>query len=337
MVGCRMPAKICVTTAGKDPWNSFAIVAGFVRDGLADRYSLVTRPADADLHIHVGTPESTQQAYFDSEATRFVFYTFAEATRVPERWISWFNRADQVWVPSRFVGDVLTACGSTSPIVRVPLGVVPPAERFLGSRCSSRRFTVFWQGSRLRCYRDGIEIDGDRKRGRLVEAAFRSADIPNSRLVLKYLPEASVEYDIESADVRYICRALTVEEIAELDREADLFCWPSMGEGFGLPPLEKMSRGIPALTTAWSGMMEYLDEFKTPRIEPDEIIDVRFNQVDAKMADIRVDSLAQQLRQCYLEREELWASRPELASRAENWYLEAKMWPALRTAVEEVL
>jgi glycosyltransferase involved in cell wall biosynthesis len=332
-----MPARICVTTAGKNPWNSFAIVTRFIRDGLADRYSLVAEPADADLHIHVGTPETTQRAYFDSAAPRFVFYTFAEATRIPEHWISWFDRADQVWVPSRFVAGVLAACGSNSPIIHVPLGVIPPVERFLRPPSSPRRFTILWQGSRLRSYRDGMEMDGDRKGGRLVEAAFRTADLPDSRLVLKYLPEASVEYDVESANVRYICRALSVEELAELDREVDLFCWPSMGEGFGLPPLEKMSRGIPALTTAWSGMMEYLDDFSTPRIEPDQIVNVRFNRVEAQMANIQAESLARLLRECYSRREELWASRAELARCAESWYLEAKMWPALRAAVEEIL
>jgi glycosyltransferase involved in cell wall biosynthesis len=171
----------------------------------------------------------------------------------------------------------------------------------------------------------------------LVEAAFRIADIPGSRLMLKYLPEASAEYDIESANVRYICRALSVEQLGELDREADLFCWPSMGEGFGLPPLEKMSRGIPALTTAWSGMMDYLDDFCTPRIEPDELVNVRFNRVEAQMANIKVESLVLRLRECYARREELWASRAELAQRAESWYLQAKMWPELQAAVEEIL
>ncbi len=332
-----MPAKICVTTAGKNPWNSFAIVTRFIQDGLVGSYSLVAKPIDADLHIHVGTPETTQQAYFDSAAPRFVFYTFAEATRVPAHWISWFDRADQVWVPSRFVGDVLTACGTRSPIVRVPLGIVPPAERFIGPPAAARRFTILWQGSRLRSFLGAIEVDGDRKGGRLVEAAFRIANLPNSRLVLKYLPDAAVEYDIESANVRYICRALSVEELAEIDRDVDLFCWPSMGEGFGLPPLEKMSRGIPALTTAWSGMLEYLDDFATPRIEPDGVINVRFNKVEAQMANIQPKSLARLLRQCYDRREELWASRADLASCAENWYLEAKMWPALRTAVEGIL
>jgi glycosyltransferase involved in cell wall biosynthesis len=110
-----------------------------------------------------------------------------------------------------------------------------------------------------------------------------------------------------------------------------------MGEGFGLPPLEKMSRGIPALTTAWSGMMEYLDDFSTPRIEPDQIVNVRFNRVEAQMANIQPESLAKLLRECYSRREELWASRAELACCAESWYLEAKMWPALRAAVEEIL
>lgn len=332
-----MPAKVCVTTAGRGAWNSFAIVQRFVQSGLADHYTLTPDPAGADLHIHVGTPESSQEHYFDSAARRFAFYTFAESTRVPDRWRAWFDRADQVWIPSRFVGEVLTNCGVSSPLAYVPLGVPTPAERFLCRSGAAGPFTILWQGSRLRAYRDGVEIDGDRKGGRVVEAAFRMAAIPNSRLVLKYLPSDPFEYDIETDNVRYICRALPRDDLAELDRDVDVFCWPTMGEGFGLPPLEKLVRGIPALTTALSGMMDYLDDFATPRIVPDGLVDVRFNGVEARMANVEPQSLAALLTDCAARRDELWASRPALAASAERWTLETRMWPAVRAAVESML
>jgi len=45
-------------------------------------------------------------------------------------------------------------------------------------------------------------------------------------------------------------------ELAELYRRCDLFCYPSLGEGFGLPVLEAMALGAPVLTSNLSSLPE---------------------------------------------------------------------------------
>jgi len=47
------------------------------------------------------------------------------------------------------------------------------------------------------------------------------------------------------------------QELAELYGSADLFLFPTVAEGFGLPPLEAMACGTPVVTTAHTGTGEY--------------------------------------------------------------------------------
>jgi alpha-1,3-rhamnosyl/mannosyltransferase len=46
------------------------------------------------------------------------------------------------------------------------------------------------------------------------------------------------------------------EELATLYRQADLFCYPSLYEGFGIPVLEAMQSGTAVLTSSVSSMPE---------------------------------------------------------------------------------
>jgi glycosyltransferase involved in cell wall biosynthesis len=62
-------------------------------------------------------------------------------------------------------------------------------------------------------------------------------------------------------------------QLAELYRRCDLFCYPSLGEGFGLPVLEAMALGAPVLTSNLSSLpevgaeaVEYADPFDVESI-----------------------------------------------------------------------
>ncbi|MEI7345168.1 glycosyltransferase family 4 protein [Dickeya chrysanthemi] len=50
------------------------------------------------------------------------------------------------------------------------------------------------------------------------------------------------------------------DELVSLYRHARGFCYPSMYEGFGLPPLEAMSYGLPVLTSDCSSMKELCEQ-----------------------------------------------------------------------------
>jgi glycosyltransferase involved in cell wall biosynthesis len=50
--------------------------------------------------------------------------------------------------------------------------------------------------------------------------------------------------------------ALTPEELDAVFRAADAFVYPSLYEGFGLPVLEAMARGVPTIASSTSSVPE---------------------------------------------------------------------------------
>jgi glycosyltransferase involved in cell wall biosynthesis len=64
--------------------------------------------------------------------------------------------------------------------------------------------------------------------------------------------------DFSSDVVRFT--GLTHEEVVEQYRGASLFVFPSLYEGFGLPPLEAMSHGVPVIAARASSLPEVLGD-----------------------------------------------------------------------------
>ena len=330
-------AAICVSSAPLPGAVAMATVRRLLACSLADEFEVRDTPEGCVAHVHVGTPDSIPPELLDSGGRPLAVYTFAEATRVPRRWVSALERCDDVWAPSHFAANALVASGLTRPVRVVPLAIESP-ERPLPPPPADSPFTFLWQGGRLKAYSYGRPHDGDRKRGLLVETAFRKADLPHSRLILKYLPVEGTSYDFHLGCIRYVCKQMTNAEVGQLDAAADVFLWPTMGEGFGLPPLEKLAQGIPAYATFWSGPAEYLQDFPLRRLEPDRIETVQFNGAAAEMAVVDESTLIDTMRHCYEKRRELAELRPRLwAIARERWSLPRRMQPAVRAAIGELL
>ena len=73
---------------------------------------------------------------------------------------------------------------------------------------------------------------------------------------------ASVEYDPEKLDLADVIFAGYVEqeELPLWYNAADLLAYPSLYEGFGLPPLEAMASGTPVLTSTTSSLPEVVGD-----------------------------------------------------------------------------
>lgn len=62
--------------------------------------------------------------------------------------------------------------------------------------------------------------------------------------------------NVNSADRVYFTGHVSDEQLSALYSHAEVFCYPSLYEGFGLPPLEAMAYSIPVLTSNTTAMAE---------------------------------------------------------------------------------
>lgn len=64
------------------------------------------------------------------------------------------------------------------------------------------------------------------------------------------------------------------EELEAIFRGAGIFVYPSLYEGFGLPVLEAMARGVPVITSRTSAMLE-VAEGAALLVDPTDVMDIR--------------------------------------------------------------
>ena len=104
-------------------FNSFFVAGRLIIRSLIDHAEVTSKPHDADLRIHVGTPEDEQAWMYAYRQEKLIAYTFAEASAIPPKWTAVLNRCREVWVPSKFSADVFASAGVQTKIRIVPLGI----------------------------------------------------------------------------------------------------------------------------------------------------------------------------------------------------------------------
>jgi glycosyltransferase involved in cell wall biosynthesis len=129
--------------------------------------------------------------------------------------------------------------------------------------------------------------------------AWRTLPRPRPRLVLCGAPGWKTRVPTE--DGIEVTGYVSRERLRELYRRARVFVYPSLYEGFGIPPLEAMACGAPVIATRTGAIHEYA-EGAAMLIEPGDRNALR-------------DALARAVRDAKL-RAELRARGPE---RARNW------------------
>jgi glycosyltransferase involved in cell wall biosynthesis len=274
------------TTDNRLVWHSsFATFTGYSGSSLAFALGLDARGhgvrplylygADHDEQLAAGRLHpriaELQRAPLDLRAPQVVYapgdrfsknsgayrvgFTMHEVDRLPRAWVEQANQLDEIWTPTAWGAGVFAESGVTRPIFVVPLGVDPVRMSPGPGRTRLAGRTVFLS----------VFEWGARKGWDLLLRAYRAAFRPSDPvlLVLKVdsrAPGASPAREIAallpepSPPVALLYnQALAPERLAELYHSADCFVLPTRGEGWGMPALEAMACGVPAIVTAWSG------------------------------------------------------------------------------------
>lgn len=106
----------------------------------------------------------------------------------------------------------------------------------------------------------------------------------------------AIENSLFSSDIRAL-GFVAEEDLPLLYREADVFVYPSLYEGFGMPPLEAMACGCPALTSSRGSLREVVND--AAMICDPENVDALAKQLTELSAD---PGLRQRLRESGIAR-----------------------------------
>ncbi len=179
--------------------------------------------------------------------------------RMFEGWLADARRADRVVCPSEATRRELVDAGFDGDRIRVvPLGVAPVVvEQGLPQRLRVRYGLdgpfVLWVGT----------LEPRKNLSRLVAAMSAPGPLADVPLVL--VGPRGWRTDVAETVAPLGDRAVVVGSVGEVEKRAwyeaaDVFCLPSLHEGFGLPVLEAMAHGTPVVTSSGTATEEVVGD-----------------------------------------------------------------------------
>ncbi|MBC7846288.1 MAG: glycosyltransferase family 4 protein [Flavobacterium sp.] len=172
-------------------------------------------------------------------------------TKDKERRIKEYDEADYILLPSEFVKQSFLAKGfQEEKLLKVPYGFTIPVQKGSSHIKDDTTFNVLYVGS--------VSV---RKGIRYLIEAFKMLEIPNKKLIIVG-PIAQIS-GIEDIDFTDDIEFIGVLKGADLEKEyqlADVFCLPTIEDGYGLVLGEALSYGLPLITTTNSGGLDLISE-----------------------------------------------------------------------------
>ena len=191
-------------------------------------------------------------------AGRRVLWWFFESDHLPRKWLEEIEPYDEIWAPSTWAREVLLGHGVAPGRIRVIESGVN-TRIFRPAREPQAEFVFLLVGK----YEGRKSID---ETVAAFVAEFPAAQYPAVQLWLKadfpLFPErvqALARKLAHDPRIRIISGNFSDEQMALIYNRADAFVFPSKAEGFGLPLLEAIACGVPAITTHVSAQTVFLD------------------------------------------------------------------------------
>jgi starch synthase len=254
----------------------------------ANRLS-ITKVYELPLGYYLGVANELEQAVRTTQDLSF------EVKREPAwkqaRKDSELELADIVVVPCEWARESLNFSKSQKKfVVKIPYGTPADDVRARTMRPDGP-FTVLFAGQ-----------IGVRKGVPLLLKAWKRLGLKDARLWMAGSMNLDEKYLYSHDGFKYL-GALPRVRLLEVMREADLFVFPSLAEGFGLVIGEAMAAGVPVLTTTNTGGPELITDGHEGWCVPAH----------------DVESLAERIEWAYQNRDALYQMGISARRRAEQW------------------
>lgn len=211
---------------------------------------------DADVEICFDQP---QQYKFMCPTSYKIGYTPWESTEFFPSWYRPLNACDEVWTTSYWNQQIFQQKLPHKEVFAFQHGldeIYRPRKRKLRKDSPFTFLFIgepYWRKDGQAVASNFVDLFGDDPNYRLIIKATKMNTIRLERNNVQGSPESL--YD----NVLSITNMLTASQMLELYNYADVFVYPSWGEGFGFNPLQAMGMGIPTISTYdWSDYAEYI-------------------------------------------------------------------------------
>ena len=251
-------------------------------------------------------------------------FTMLETDRLPASWVEQANQMDEVWTPTPWGAEVFRASGVERPVYVVPLGIDTTRFRPGPPRTRLAERTILLS----------VFEWGNRKGWDVLLRAYRAAFRPTDPVLLLLKIDSRTPAENPARAIAELLGAaappvgliynqpLASAQLVELYQSADCFVLPTRGEGWGMPVLEAMACGIPAIATDWSGTTAFLTPDNGYPLPIRGLVptgsDRPFYQ-DARWAEPDESALVELLRRVVERPEERAAKGRQAALDAQQW------------------
>jgi glycosyltransferase involved in cell wall biosynthesis len=187
------------------------------------------------------------------QGKKIAYFTMWESTKLPPEYIANLNKADLVITPSTWNATCFNACGVTTPIRIVPLGIDPEIFYHRPLRPQDSQVCTFGTAGRM-------AHGGSRKGMNEVIDLFLKAfpDEEDVRLKVKGFEDCEF-IDTTDPRVEISRKFMSNDELARWLASLTCFVSGAKGEGWGLLQHEAMAVGRPVIAAKYGGLAEFME------------------------------------------------------------------------------
>lgn len=185
-----------------------------------------------------------------------------EMQTIPEEWARQLEYFDEIWTPSSLCQSAISY-SSNIPVLKFPYPITENCvTEKIKKKLNGKKYSIF---NFLTIF--DVYSDAERKNPLFAIRAFLNAHAENSnvRFILKIRNlsfDENLSRKLKSITEKFpnvvvIDGYISDEELNNLYADADAYVSLHRAEGFGLTISDAMSRGIPVMTTGYSGNVDF--------------------------------------------------------------------------------